>query len=69
MLVLGRKLNEKIVVRVGETKFTIQVTDLRPGGVRLGFEMPDEVLVDRLEVYESKMIDLELNRQREGGGR
>lgn len=67
MLILGRRRDEKIVVQVGDVKFTIQVTDIRPGSVRLGFDMPDEVRADREEIFYAKEADRELRRQREGG--
>jgi len=47
MLVLSRKLGEKIVI--GDN-ITITVVDIDRGKIRLGIEAPDDVLVDRREV-------------------
>ena len=48
MLVLSRRLNEKILFPGFET--AVQVLGIRPGTVRLGIEAPDEVRVLREEV-------------------
>jgi len=50
MLVLSRRLNQKIVLPGSRT--TIQVVALTPGVVRLGIEAPPEVAVYREEVWE-----------------
>jgi carbon storage regulator CsrA len=48
MLVLSRRLNEKIVLPGSQT--SIQVVDIRNGVVRLGIDAPPEVVVLREEV-------------------
>jgi carbon storage regulator CsrA len=48
MLVLSRKLNEKILLPGTHT--AIQVIGIKPGVVRLGIEAPPEVVVLREEV-------------------
>ena len=49
MLVLSRKLNEKI--KIGDD-ITIVVIEIRGDKVRLAFEAPKDVLIYREEVYE-----------------
>lgn len=51
MLVLSRKRNESIVIN---EDIRITVIDVRGDTVRLGFEAPKEVLIDREEVYKQK---------------
>lgn len=54
MLVLARKVDERVVVGEGDTKCTVVVVGIRGGTVRLGFAAPADVIVDRLEVYDAK---------------
>lgn len=54
MLILSRRLDEKIVIG---PDITITVLGLNGGSVRLGIDAPDEVEVDRLEVRQSKERD------------
>jgi len=49
MLVLTRKLNEKI--RVGDD-IVVTVIQIDKGSVKIGFEAPDNVAIYRDEVYE-----------------
>ena len=58
MLVLSRKLNEK--VRIGND-ITVVVVEIRGGKVRLGIEAPREVPVHREEVYQ----DIQRQRSRD----
>lgn len=74
MLILGRKYDEKVRIQVGDEVIWVTVVDLRPGSVRLGFEMSEAVVVDRQEIHYAKEADRELRRQQEqqqseGGGR
>jgi len=48
MLVLSRRLNEKIVFP--GTQISVQVVAIRPGSVRLGIEAPRSVTVLREEL-------------------
>lgn len=48
MLVLGRKVGEKI--RINE-EITIIVMEAHKGFARLGFEAPKETVIDREEIY------------------
>lgn len=61
MLVLSRKLHERIVIR---DDIIIEVVDIRGDKVRLGIIAPDEVPVHRSEVY-----DAIHREQKEVGGR
>lgn len=51
MLVLSRKQNQKIVIGGG---IEIVVLEARNGKVRLGVTAPDEISVDRHEIYVAK---------------
>ncbi len=50
MLVLSRKKNESIVIN---DDITIVVVEIRGDKVRLGVEAPEEVPVNRREVYDA----------------
>jgi carbon storage regulator len=50
MLVLSRKLNEKIVIN---NVVTVTVVEIRGDKVRLGIVAPKEVPVHRQEVYDA----------------
>ncbi len=54
MLVLSRKINEKVIISVppaaSVTTVTIAVVEITGGKIRLGFEAPQEVRIDREEV-------------------
>ena len=52
MLVLTRKLNEKI--QIGDREITITVLDVKGGRVRLGIEAPMDVRISRLELSKSE---------------
>ena len=51
MLILSRKVGEKIIISGG---IEIIVSEIRGGQVRIGVSAPKEVSVDRSEVYEKK---------------
>lgn len=52
MLCLSRKLNESIVVN-GNVVITIVSIDR--GKIRLGFDAPRDVPIDRLEIHQDKL--------------
>ena len=54
MLVLSRKLNERIVI--GE-KIKVMVVEIRGDTVRLGIAAPTDVPVDREEVRRNKVAE------------
>lgn len=62
MLVLSRKLNERIVI---DDRIVITVVDIRGDKVRLGIGAPQEVPVHRQEVYDA--IRRERNREQSHG--
>lgn len=52
MLVLSRKVGEKIVI--DGKRIIVTVLEIRPDKVRLGFIAPKEVKIDREEVQKRK---------------
>lgn len=62
MLILSRKLKEKIVL--GE-EGEIQITVLSIDGnqVQLGIEAPDDIPVDRIEIFFKKLAKAQLYKQ------
>lgn len=54
MLVLSRRLGEQVIVSVGGHRIVVQVVDVTPGRVRLGVVAPDQVIVDREEVWKRR---------------
>jgi carbon storage regulator CsrA len=59
MLVLGRKVGEKIVIQPpGSTPIILTICKIDPNGnIRLGFEADREITIDRMEVWESKQAE------------
>lgn len=64
MLILSRKRDEKVMIG---NDVVVTVVSIEDGKVRLGFEAPAEIAVDRAEIRFAKDADKELRRQREGG--
>ncbi len=62
MLVLSRKVNQRIIIN---DNITIVVVDIRGDKVRLGIEAPKEVTVHRKEVYDAIKSE-EIKNQRPG---
>jgi len=54
ILVLTRKLGEVVVID-GDIRCT--VLEVRAGQVKLGFEAPKDVPIDRLEIFQRKMAE------------
>lgn len=65
MLVLSRKLNQKIVVRDANDQQLLELTVVLVRGdkVRLGFKAEPTVKVNRLEVDEQKQQDQQAQQQ------
>lgn len=59
MLVLSRNLNEKIDINGGFENggITICICELRGDKVRLGFDCPKDVVIDRSEITERKKVE------------
>jgi carbon storage regulator len=53
MLVLSRKLNEKVLIG---SNITIQVLEVRGNRIRLGIEAPGNVAISREELCNSNLI-------------
>lgn len=52
MLVLARRINEKVIINPGcPDEIMIMVTDLQEGKVRLGFAAAEEVVILREELW------------------
>jgi carbon storage regulator CsrA len=49
-LCLTRRLREKVVMTVQGVRFTVEITQINGGKIRLRFEAPDEVDIWREEV-------------------
>ncbi len=55
-MVLSRHEREDIVITTRDgSRVRIAVVEIRHDKVRLGFEAPDDVTIDRMEVHQSKM--------------
>ncbi len=54
MLILSRKLNEKILIGGG---ITVTVVEIKGGKVRLGFVAPEGVKILRDELKEKKDVE------------
>lgn len=65
MLVLSRKLGEKILV--GDD-ITITVVDIQPGKIRLGIEAPDDTPIMRSELIPAGKRPSEVVAPRKPGG-
>ena len=51
MLILSRKNREVVVIQVGDITIRVSVNKIEQGKVRLAFEAPDHVFVDREEIF------------------
>ena len=50
MLILGRKVEEEILIKTGNEIIRIKVTKIHHGQAFLGFDAPDHVFIIREEV-------------------
>lgn len=50
MLILGRCKDDRVVITVGDVRITVSVCEIRGERVRLGFDAPPEVTVNRGEI-------------------
>jgi carbon storage regulator len=51
MLILKRKINESIVI---DDDITLTIFEISRGCVKIGFKAPQEVSIDRKEIYDRK---------------
>jgi carbon storage regulator CsrA len=56
MLVLSRKLYDNVLIRVNGEVIVVQVTQIEPGRVRLGFTANQDVAVYREEAAPADLI-------------
>lgn len=55
MLILSRTVDEEVWIEMPDGRvIRVMVVALRAGKVRIGFDAPDDVAVDRREVAEAK---------------
>lgn len=60
MLVLTRRPGEELIITLPDgSLITVAVLGLRGNQIRLGVEAPKNVAVDRLEIYQRKMMGME----------
>lgn len=52
MLVLARKKNERVLLRLGDVVVTVTLVEIRGDKARIGFTAPEAVAIHREEVYE-----------------
>jgi len=55
MLVLSRKVNQRIMLTQGPNPIIVDVLEIRGNRVRLGISAPKEFTIDREEVYNEKV--------------
>jgi carbon storage regulator len=55
MLILSRKLNQKVVIGEGPDAITVCVTSIDRNTVKLGFDAPKSIRVDRMEIAIAKL--------------
>lgn len=53
MLVLTRRVDEQIVITAGADTIVITVTEIEGGKVKLGFEAPHWVKINRREIQDA----------------
>jgi len=65
MLVLTRRVDETVIIDVPAsetpTQIRVKVTDIRGDKVRVGFEAPHSIAINREEVYEQLAKTAERN--------
>ena len=50
MLVLTRKVDESVILDVGETQIVVKIVQVRGKQIRVGFECPKHVKIHRQEL-------------------
>ena len=54
MLVLTRKLDEEIIIKIGSTEVSVSVVGFKGNRFQLGFDAPDKVTILRSETVIAK---------------
>jgi len=57
MLVLGRKVDESIIIQTSVGEIKVMIVDIRRDSVQIGFECDSSIIVDREEIYLDKKKD------------
>ncbi len=63
MLILARKLGERVVVCLNGETVTIEILKIRGAQVSVGFKAPTQVAVHREEIWD-KIVDEQVEQQR-----
>jgi carbon storage regulator len=57
MLVLTRRVSEEIIITTADgQEITVAVLGVRGNQVRLGVNAPHDVVIDRMEIHERKLM-------------
>jgi carbon storage regulator len=57
MLVLTRRIGEEIIITTADgQEITVAVLGVRGNQVRLGVNAPHDVVIDRMEIHERKLM-------------
>jgi len=60
MLVLTRRIGEEIIITAADgQQITVAVLGVRGNQVRLGVDAPHDVVIDRMEIHERKLMGVE----------
>lgn len=57
MLVITRRPGEWVVITVGDVEIRMQLNEFIRGKIRLSFDAPRSVQIDREEVHERKLME------------
>ncbi len=60
MLVLTRDVGEAVAIDGG--RIIVTINEIRDGRVRLGFEADPSIVIDRMEIHQSKQRDKQEGR-------
>lgn len=58
MLVLTRRVDEKVVVTVGDEQMEVSIVRIEGKQVRIGFKASSRVIIDRPERFEDAAVEV-----------
>jgi len=64
MLVLTRRVGEKIIIGRGEDQIVIRINEMIGNQIKIAIDAPKHISVDREEIYKSKLKNNEKNLER-----